>query len=86
MTGSTIAGTCMVCVRKARRSKEVIIMGGVQDPQGFDHGGTFTTGPDGVDYLTPDTAANNAYDWPAAVYLYQALQGVTVIPSRPVSR
>jgi Inosine-uridine preferring nucleoside hydrolase len=49
------------------RVKEVVIMGGVRY-------GEFLNGPDGMNYLSPDDAANNSFDWPAALYVYQSLQ------------
>ncbi|WP_295446513.1 nucleoside hydrolase [uncultured Thiodictyon sp.] len=79
-SGLSDAALCLMSNPRlfVEKTKEVIIMGGVQDPHGFNHNGVFTTGPDRVNYLTPDTAANNAYDWPAAIYLYQALQELMV--------
>lgn len=62
-----------------QKVKEVVIMGGVQavqEPSAVGAPPTLATvaGPDKVRYLVPDDAANNAFDWPAAVYLYQWLQ------------
>ena len=55
------------------RVAAVVLMGGVRHDKSA-VGPEFTDGPDDVKYLTPSDAANNAFDWPAALYLYQALQ------------
>lgn len=72
-SGLTDAALCFLSdpTLFVEKTKEVVIMGGVQN-------GVFAAGPDKVQYLTPDTAANNAYDWPSALFLYQALQELKV--------
>ena len=54
--------------------KEVVIMGGVKATCSETMRIDTVTGPDKVQYMIPDDAANNAFDWPAALYLYQSLQ------------
>lgn len=55
--------------------QELVIMGGVKCNKD-DNGVSLATvaGPDKVQYLVPDDAANNAFDWAAAQYVYQWAQ------------
>ena len=57
-----------------------VIMGGVKSDG---ENSLLAKAPDGVSYLLPDDAANNSFDWAAALYLYQKLQdmgiGLTVV-------
>ena len=71
-SGLTDAATLFITHKHTflRKIKSVAIMGGVKD--------VAWQGPDGVEYLQPDDAANNAFDWPSALYLYQALQEAKV--------
>jgi hypothetical protein len=61
-----------------RKLKEVVIMGGVAVlppvTVGSDVNFMYKTGPDKINYLIPDFAANNSFDYPSALFLYQMLQ------------
>ena len=55
-----------------KKVQEVVVMGGVKSLSANQL--ETVKGPDGIEYLVPDDAANNSFDWSAALYLYQWLQ------------